>query len=127
MIRLFLFNLLNYDPSSRIADLFNLESKLMIRYSVPYFCSKFILVTKDWIYFVPDPVKFLTKLGRRDMANYDHVEDYRISCVGMMSPLFNNKIHGKLSVGVAERYKGSVNDVQKLISSFKTLCSDNND
>lgn len=96
----------------------------MTRYSVPYFCSKFIIVTDDWIYFVPDPVKFLTKLGRRDMSNYDHVEDYCMSRIDTMSPLFNNRIHGKLSLGVAERYKGRINDVQKLISLFKTLCSD---
>jgi hypothetical protein len=112
---------IEYNPSSRIADLFNLESKLMTLYSVPYFCSKFLIITEDWIYFVPDPVKFLTKLGRRDMSNYEHVEDYRISCVDMMSQLFNNRIHGELSLGVAERYKGRINDVQKLISILKTL------
>ena len=96
----------------RRLDPFNLESKLITRYSVPYFCSKFIVVNEDRIYFVPDPVKFLTKLGRRDMANYDHAEDYRISCANMISPSFSNRIHSKLPVIVAERYKGSINDVQ---------------
>lgn len=27
-------------------------------------------------------------MGRRDISNYDHVEEYRVSCVDMMSPLF---------------------------------------
>lgn len=57
------------------------------------------------------------------MSNYDHVEDYRVSCVHMMSPLFNNRMHSKVSLGVAERYKGHISDVQKLISILKTLCS----
>lgn len=57
------------------------------------------------------------------MSNYDHAEDYRVSFVDTMSPLFNNRIHSKVSLSVAERYKGHTNDVEKLISILKTLCS----
>lgn len=57
------------------------------------------------------------------MSNYDHAEDYRVSCVDTMSPLFNNRIHSKVSLSVTERYKGHINDVEKLISILKTLCS----
>lgn len=114
---------IDYDPSPIMADLFNLECKLMTKYSIPYFCSKFLIVTEKWIHFVPDPVKFLTKLGRRDMANYEHVEDYRISCLDVMTPLFNLETVDKLSIGVKERYGGEINDCSKLISILSTICS----
>lgn len=79
-------------------------------------------MTDNWIYFVPDPLKFLTKLGSRDMANYNHVEEYRVSCMDMMKPLFNEIIADRLSVGVYERYKGEINDCKKLIGILFTLC-----
>nr|UDL14011.1 MAG: RNA dependent RNA polymerase [Xiangshan martelli-like virus 3] len=115
---------INYDPSKTVADLFNMECKLLDRYSIPYFCSKFLIITDEWIYFVPDPLKFLTKLGRRDMSNYDHVEEYRVSCLDIMKPLFNMLIVPGLSRGVMERYKGRISDCSKLISVFRNLCSD---
>lgn len=61
-------NFISYDPSPVVTDLFNLECKLLNRYNVPYFCSKFLVITDNWLYFVPDPLKFVTKLGRRDMS-----------------------------------------------------------
>lgn len=61
-------NFISYDPSPVVTDLFNLECKLLNRYNVPYFCSKFLVITDNLLYFVPDPLKFVTKLGRRDMS-----------------------------------------------------------
>lgn len=90
-----------YDPSSRMADLFNLVCKLLDRYCVPYFCSKFLILSEGYMYFVPDPLKFLTKLGRRDMTNYKHVEEYRVSCVDVKM-MCNECVSNVLSVGIAE-------------------------
>lgn len=107
-----------------VPDLFNLECKLLNRYNVPYFCSKFIVFTDNWIYFVPDPLKFVTKLGRRDLSNYDHVEEYRVSCCDMMLPLFNGVIVKGLSMGVYERYKGEMSECGKLLAVLYMMCSD---
>lgn len=116
--------LVNHDPSRQIADLFNLECKLMDKYMVPYFCSKFLVTTESWTYLIPDPLKFVTKLGRLDMSNHKHVEEYRVSCVDTMKTLFNPLVAPGLSVGVKERYKGVIDDVSKLICILHTLCND---
>lgn len=83
-----------------------------------------MVITDNIIYFVPDPLKFVTKLGRRDMSNYDHVEEYRVSCCDMMLPLFNTLIIKGLSVGVHERYKGEISECGKLIAVLYTLSMD---
>lgn len=111
------------DPSRRIADLFNLECKLLRNFSVPYFCSKFLIQTPQWTYLVPDPLKFVTKLGRLDMANYKHVEEYRVSCNDTMSALFNPVVAEGLSIAVQERYGGDIADITKLINILRSLCS----
>nr|QHA33742.1 polyprotein [Atrato Virga-like virus 3] len=110
------------DSSKLIADLFNLECKLLQAYKVPYFCSKFLVTTQDWTYVVHDPLKFVTKLGRLDMSNYQHVEEYRVSCVDTMKSLFNPIVIQGLSVGVMERYGGGFGDLTKLLCVLKTLC-----
>nr|QED42903.1 putative RdRp [Entomophthora virgavirus B] len=57
---------------------YNLEAKVL-DYRTPYFCSKFLIITADGWLFVPDTVKLIGKLGRRDLVDYNHVEEYRIS------------------------------------------------
>lgn len=47
-----------------LSKLFNLEAKVMY-YENAYFCSKFLLYDDDRYYFVPDPLKLVSKLGRR--------------------------------------------------------------
>ncbi|XP_046616669.1 uncharacterized protein LOC124303475 [Neodiprion virginianus] len=102
-----------YDPSSRMADLFNLECKLLDRYTIPYFCSKFIISTDTHTYFVPDLLKVITKLGRRDMSNYEHVEEYRVSCADTLSLMLNEIIVDGLEQGITERYKGKITDAHQ--------------
>nr|QHA33734.1 polyprotein [Atrato Virga-like virus 1] len=112
------------DSARLIADLFNLECKLLDRYRIPYFCSAFIIPTQFWIYVVPDPFKFVTKLGRHDMKNYAHVEEYRVSCLDTMQSLFNSEVSQGLSLAVLERYGGYFGDMSKLQSVIRTLCHD---
>lgn len=101
-----------------------MECKLLDKYEVGYFCSSFLVYHEDWMYFLPDPLKFVTKLGRRDMSDYVHVEEYRISCMDTMSILFDLNVCEKLSIGVAERCKGCVNDMVKLINVLYTIVHD---
>nr|WPV62267.1 MAG: RNA-dependent RNA polymerase [Wufeng shrew martellivirus 1] len=112
------------DPSPIIADLFNLECKLLERYNFPYFCSKFLVITPSWIYFVPDVLKFVTKLGRLDLVNFKHVEEYRISCVDSMGMLLNDAIVNVLNACVYERYKGEIYDLTKLLRVLNTYVHD---
>lgn len=112
------------DSSALVADLFNLECKLLECYEVPYFCSKFLISTPDWTYFVHDLLKFVTKLGRHDMSNYTHVENYRVSCVDTMSSLFNPVVASGLTAGLRERYHCTLVDVTKVLAVLRTLCHD---
>lgn len=111
------------DPSTIMADLFNLESKLLMSFSVPYFCSKFILIVDRVLYMVPDLLKLITKLGRRDMNNFDHVEEYRVSCCDAVRPLLNEHLMCALSAGVHERYGGEIVDCRKAVRIIKSLVS----
>nr|QNJ34552.1 ORF2 [Bemisia tabaci virga-like virus 1] len=113
-----------YDPSSRVADFFNLECKLLDNYKVPYFCSKFLVFTDEWLYLVPDPLKVVTKLGRRDLVNDEHVEEYRVSCEDVLKPLFNSLVCEGLSVGVCERYGGFMSDCVNLCAVLKAIVTD---
>lgn len=110
------------DSSRLIADLFNLECKLLDRYHVPYFCSKFLVTTDEWTYLVHDPLKFVTKLGRLDMTNFYHVEEYRVSCIDTMKSLFNPVVSPRLSLGVQERYGGTFSDLSKVLNVLRSLC-----
>lgn len=56
------------------SDIFNFEAKT--HYRTSYFCGKFILASVDGFCVVPDPVKLLMKLGRRDLRNLAQVGEY---------------------------------------------------
>lgn len=115
-----------HDSSLLVADLFNLECKLLECYEIPYFCSKFLITTPDWTYLVHDLLKFVTKLGRHDMSNYEHVENYRISCVDTMLSLFNPVVAPGLTLGLQERYNCTLADVTKVLAVLRTICHDPN-
>lgn len=110
-----------FNPSAIMADLFNLECKLLCKYDVMYFCSKFVCVEDDWIYFVPDVVKVLAKLGRRDMCNWEHVEAYRVSCVDSWKNFERFGIVAELSKGLCERYGGRIECVSKVLNVLCTI------
>ncbi|ASA47360.1 RdRp [Aedes camptorhynchus negev-like virus] len=83
---------------------YNLEAKLM-NFSVPYFCSKFlILVDNKWI-FVPDTVKLIAKLGRNDLVDDEHVECYRISFEDNLYYYKNCNNWTVISYAINDRYK----------------------
>lgn len=112
------------DPSLMVADLFNLECKLLDKYEHPYFCSKFVVIVDNWIHLVPDLLKFVTKLGRRDLVNAAHVEEYRVSCLDSMKGLFNEDIIPYLNECLNERYGGFIGDATKVIRVINTYVSD---
>nr|APG77691.1 hypothetical protein [Muthill virus] len=74
--------------SHSCAILFNLEVKLL-RHTTPYFCSKFFIPTAKGVLFVPDVVKTIIKLGRKDLVNSDHAAEYYISFCDNNKPLLD--------------------------------------
>nr|APG77733.1 hypothetical protein [Hubei virga-like virus 13] len=88
-----------------VAVRFNLEAKVL-NYRTPYFCSKFLVMTPQgrWA-VIPDVPKMLTKLGRRDLVNERHVEEYRISCLDVGRNLGNSLLYPLIDDCVLDRYK----------------------
>lgn len=105
------------------SDIFNFEAKTLTHFETSYFCGKFILATIDGFTVVPDPVKLLMKLGRRDLRNWDHVDQYQISCKDNMKSLLNAFIHYPLSLAISERYNCSSLDYSGLFSSLNFVLS----
>jgi hypothetical protein len=87
-----------------IETLFNISLKLFI-YDYPSFCSKFIIdVDGRWL-AIPDPLKALVKLGRYDIANEEHLQEYFISMCDNLKVLRDARIWSELSRAVICRYR----------------------
>lgn len=100
------------------ATLLNLESKFFKYQKSLYFCSKYFVHDGLTWYVVPDPVKLLVKLGRSDLANYDHVEEYRTSLTDLTAVYDSMGIIRMLTIAIAERYSVSFN-VEILIGTLR--------
>jgi len=109
--------------SDYMTHLFNVECKLL-RFKYPYFCSKFLIQTDGMTLLVPDPIKFLTKLGRKDIKNYTHLEEYRISCADNYSVYADENIYDQLSEAVIERYSLPISDLHTFFKTIYLLVSD---
>nr|WPV62218.1 MAG: non-structural polyprotein [Wufeng rodent hepe-like virus 1] len=83
--------------------LFNLETKFL-KYHYYYFCSKYLLSDGQQWWLVPDPVKLMVKLGRHDLVNWDHCEEYRISYADNVKAYTQETVCVLLSHAVRERY-----------------------
>lgn len=93
------------DMNDYAASIFNLETKFFLDFHFSYFCSKFLLYNERKSWLIPDPVKLITKLGRADLVNEHHREDYRVSLVDLTTPFGDFRMFDMLSFAVAERYK----------------------
>lgn len=89
---------------SQLMYIYNLEAKLM-QYKVPYFCSKFLILSNDEWIFVPDTVKLIIKLGRNDIVDTVHAECYRVSFLDNLN-YYKNPYHWTaISAAINDRYK----------------------
>lgn len=68
-----------------------------------YFCSKYFVHDGNLWFVVPDPVKLLVKLGRSDLANYTHVEEYRTSLMDLTRVYDYKNISHMMNLAIAER------------------------
>jgi len=69
-----------------------------------YFCSKFLLKCGGSYRLVPDPIKLLIKLGRRDLRDYQHVEEYRISLMDHVKSYYESDVVVLMSTLAKDRY-----------------------
>jgi hypothetical protein len=101
---------LKHDRSRMCADIFNLESKFYT-YDSYYFCSKFLVAVNDHVWkLVPDPVKLVDKLGRRDLRDPEHVKEYAVALKDLLKVYLDQRIDAPLSEAVTERYKTPFGD-----------------
>nr|QKW94174.1 polyprotein [Varroa jacobsoni virus 4] len=105
----------------KLACNYNMEAKVLT-YKSLYFCSKFLIpgVNGRW-YFVPDPVKLLVKLGRKDLKNFSHVEQYRISYVDLVNLYTDPFVYPALNQSVCDRYRESRTDVKDFYYMFAMI------
>lgn len=73
---------------------------------------------------VPDPLKLVSKLGRKDLVNFDHVEEYRVSLLDLLKPYSDAKLNHLISEAVYERYKGAPQDLSAVCTAINKLVSD---
>jgi len=107
-----------------VRKFFNFETKNYY-YNYSYFCSKFLLITENHFWFVPDVAKVLIKLGRKDLKNPVHVEEFRRSYNDNLKHLGNQYIYDVYNNALTERYKTTFN-FQLLFMTIWSLVSDPN-
>jgi len=96
-------NLEQYKDSQHFGLKFNLEIKFFT-FGYSYFCSKFLLPVRGRWTFTPDPVKLFTKLGRSNIINRAHLEEYRISMIDNIVNYRNALICIRIAEAIRERY-----------------------
>nr|QQP18769.1 polyprotein [Soybean thrips virga-like virus 1] len=105
--------------SDQCATLYNMVAKFYT-YKYMYFCSKYWLIIQNRLHIVPDIIKLIVKLGRRDLVNFDHVEEYRRSLSDLLSKYSDANINFDLSMAVAERYDMPFYDLTTVIEVIFT-------
>lgn len=101
---------------------YNMETKVF-KYKYNYFCSKFLIIVNDRWYFIPDVLKLTTKLGRKDLANWEHCKEYFISVGDLSKSLSDMCIYQELSNALVERYGGVMRDLTPVFQSIQQLTS----
>nr|QQP18763.1 RNA-dependent RNA polymerase [Soybean thrips nege-like virus 1] len=115
------FGLEKYKDTQHFGLKFNLEIKFFT-FERSYFCSKFLLPIDGKWTFTPDPLKLFVKLGRNDLVNSSHVNEYRISFKDSVANFKDIRVCQAVGEAVRERY-GIDYDYTSLFASLPTMCS----
>lgn len=102
------------------AVIFNMESKFF-NYNTHYFCSKFLLAVDDKWILVPDVLKLVFKLGRKDLVSWEHATEYWTSLKDLLKPLLDANINDPLSAALNERYKSTNSDHTYVFGAIASL------
>lgn len=109
------------DRSHLFASYFNLEAKLVMK-QYSYFCSKFILLIENRIRILPDYMRMITKFGRSDMVNWNHVKDYFTSTKDLLKNCLGEESEIPVSRAIHERYVfDETYPVMNLSPLFRTM------
>lgn len=68
--------------------MWNFEAKLFLK-KYGYFCGRYVITHSTGCIVYPDPLKLIGKLGAKNIADWDHLEEFRISLCDVAKPLFN--------------------------------------
>jgi len=68
--------------------MWNFEAKLFLK-KYGYFCGKYVIVHSTGCIVYPDPLKLIGKLGAKNITDWDHLEEFRVSLCDVAKPLFN--------------------------------------
>nr|AQZ55414.1 ORF1 [Castlerea virus] len=118
------YGLNQYKNAQHFGLKFNLEIKFFT-FEHSYFCSKFLLPVQGHWKFTPDPLKFITKLGRHDLVNPLHVEEYRISFVDTVRNYEDYHTCESVALALRERY-GVFRDFTSFLASLPDMTSSEN-
>lgn len=91
------------DVQSRANLEWNFEAKLYKK-KYGYFCGRFIIPHSTGAFVYPDVLKVIAKLGAKDVRDYDHLEELRVSMCDTYKQLGNCTYLDSLSVAMTEVY-----------------------
>ena len=93
---------LEYPDIQTAANLvWNFEAKLFKK-RFGYFCGKYIIHHKTGCVVYPDPLKLIGKLGAKNITDWNHLEEFRISLMDVSRSLFNSAYHHLLDDAIHE-------------------------
>jgi len=114
---------LEQDKTYMAGDVFNMEVKFF-KFRYVYFSSKFLISVGDRWRMIPDPLKIVFKLGRRDLVDWTHLEEYFISMQDHLRSFRDACINEVLSDAVTERYNTQVSDHTYCFAALARLSED---
>jgi len=96
------------DHSKTLADVFNLDAKLVYMPEAIYFASRFLIQFNGTWWFVPDPLKAVVRLGRNDLYCKEHVELYHASFADNLKYYRNPEVRIAATEAAYKRYKSTM-------------------
>lgn len=106
------------DPCRRLASLWNFDCKLF-DFKHNMFCGKFLLKIGEKWKFAPDPMKLITKLGRKDIINGELLSEIFVSIGDNYKCYRDYRILEQLAPALQERYRTMEDPMAALIALKK--------
>lgn len=91
------------DVQSKANLMWNFEAKLFIK-NYGYFCGRYIIHHSSGVYVCYDPLKMISKLGAKNIKDYDHLEEFRVSLFDVGKCYGNCAYYGQLNSAIAENF-----------------------
>nr|AAA46820.1 putative [Pea early-browning virus] len=110
------------DPCEKLATKWNFECKIF-KFLVPAFCGKFLIRVQDKLVFVPDPVKTVTKFGKKCIRDVQHLAEIYISLNDGNRLLSDANVLYALDCAVADRYRYGKSSIYALCALWKHIRS----